>query len=126
MYDASDDDVGGHAQSVGFVPIGLLRQGWASTGPVRDVFRQTFVGAALPYYNPPSFRSMLIRHAMTLDLTPEEMKALSQNLGHSDVLTTFTSYGEVPVVRMARCRTTGRRADPVLGKRARRAARCER
>ena len=25
------------------------------------------------------------------------MKALSQNLGHSDVLTTFTSYGIVPI-----------------------------
>jgi hypothetical protein len=39
---------------------------------------------------------MLVRHAMMLDLTPEAMKAWSQNLGHSDVLTTFTSYGTVP------------------------------
>jgi hypothetical protein len=36
---------------------------------------------------------------MTLDLTPEEMKAWSQNLGHEDVLTTFTSYGTVHVLR---------------------------
>ena len=42
---------------------------------------------------------MLVRHAMTLDLTPEEMKAWSQNLGHADVLTTFTSYGTVPLQR---------------------------
>jgi hypothetical protein len=27
------------------------------------------------------------------------MKAWSQNLGHADVLTTFTSYGEVPTHR---------------------------
>ena len=33
------------------------------------------------------------------DLTPEEMKAWSQNLGHADVLTTFTSYGQVPTHR---------------------------
>jgi site-specific recombinase XerD len=84
-----------------FVPTGLLRQGWSSTGPVRDVFRSAFALAGLPYYNPHSFRSMIIRHAMTLDLTPEEMKALSQNLGHSDVLTTFTSYGTVPMLRQA-------------------------
>jgi len=32
---------------------------------------------------------------MTLDLSPEQMKARSQNLGHSDVLTTFTSYVKV-------------------------------
>jgi integrase len=79
-----------------FVPTGLLRQCWGSTGPVRDVFGKAFTKAGLPYFNPHSFRSMIIRHAMTRELTPEEMKALSQNLGHSDVLTTFTSYGEIP------------------------------
>jgi len=42
---------------------------------------------------------MLVRHAMTLGLSPEAMKAWSQNLGHGDVLTTFTSYGQVPVHR---------------------------
>ena len=32
---------------------------------------------------------------------PEEYKAFSQNIGHEDVLTTFTSYGEVPLERQA-------------------------
>ena len=36
---------------------------------------------------------------MNLNLSPEEMKAWSQNLGHADVLTTFTSYGQVPTHR---------------------------
>ena len=80
-------------------PQGLARHGWASTGPIRDIFRRAFAAAGLPYFNPHSFRDMLVRHAMTLDLTPEEMKAWSQNLGHADVLTTFTSYGTVPVQR---------------------------
>jgi hypothetical protein len=31
--------------------------------------------------------------------TPEEFKAWSQNLGHEKVLTTFTSYGEIPCQR---------------------------
>ena len=35
-----------------FVPVGLLRQGWGSTGPVREVFRNAFASAGLPYYNP--------------------------------------------------------------------------
>ena len=43
----------------------------------------------------------MIRHTLTLLAetkcsTAEEFKAWSQNLGHEDVLTTFTSYGEVP------------------------------
>jgi integrase len=86
-------------ESGGFRPQGLARQGWASTGTIRDIFRRAFAAAGLPYFNPHSFRDMLVRHAMTLDLTPEEMKAWSQNLGHQDVLTTFTSYGTVPVHR---------------------------
>jgi integrase len=84
-----------------FQPQGLERHGWASSGPIRDVFRRAFENAGLPYFNPHSFRDMLVRHAMTLGLSPEEMKAWSQNLGHSDVLTTFTSYGTVPLHRQS-------------------------
>jgi integrase len=85
----------------GFQPQGLARHSWASSGPIRDVFRRGFEAAGLPYFNPHSFRHMLVRHAMTLDLSPEEMKAWSQNLGHSDVMTTFTSYGTVSLHRQS-------------------------
>ena len=82
-----------------FGPTGLLLEGWASTEPIRLIFRRAFAAAGLDYFNPHSFRDMLVRHAMSLGLSPEEMKACSQNLGHADVLTTFTSYGSVPVHR---------------------------
>jgi len=65
------------------------------------MFRRAFAAASLPSFNPHSFRDMLVRHAMTRDLTPEQMKAWSQNLGHADVLTTLTSYGHVPSHRQA-------------------------
>ncbi len=107
LFPATAMGLGEHG---GFQPQGLARHGWASSGPIRDVFRRGFAGAGLPYYNPHSFRDMLVRHAMTLDLSPEEMKAWSQNLGHSDVLTTFTSYGTVPLHRQSeliRARTSG-------------------
>lgn len=83
-------------QGGAFAPAGLARDGWSGSGPVRDVFKRAFALAGVPYFNPHSFRDMLVRHAMTFNLTPEEMKAWSQNLGHADVLTTFTSYGVVP------------------------------
>lgn len=79
-----------------FTSIGLSRSGWTTTAPVRDIFRRAFAAASLPYFNPHSFRDMLVRYAMTLNLSPEAMKAWSQNLGHADVLTTFTSYGSIP------------------------------
>ncbi len=84
-----------------FTPAGILRNGWRTTQPINAVFRRAFEGAGLPYFNPHSFRDMLVRHAMTLDLSAEAMKAWSQNLGHADVLTTFTSYGAVPAHRQA-------------------------
>lgn len=80
----------------GFIGKGLSRQGWGTSNPVREIFRRAFESAGLPYYNPHSFRAMLVRHAMSLNLSQQQMKAWSQNLGHADVLTTFTSYGTVP------------------------------
>ena len=49
--------------------------------------------------------------------TPEEFKAWSQNLGHEQVLTTFTSYGAVRVERQGdiirRLGEPGMRSDAV-------------
>jgi site-specific recombinase XerC len=77
----------------------LGRERWATANPVRLVFREAFNAAGLRYYNPHSFRSTLARLGMEICRTPEELKAWSQNLGHDDVLTTLTSYGEVPFHR---------------------------
>jgi integrase len=82
-----------------FAPAGLAREGWRGTGPIREIFKRAFTLAGLPYFNPHSLRETLAHYAMALDLTPEAMKAWSQNLGHSDVLTTFNSYGNVPTHR---------------------------
>ena len=83
----------------GFIPTGILRECWSTTQPINRIFRDAFASANLPYYNPHSFRDMMVQHGMSLDLTPEQMKAWSQNIGHSQVLTTFTSYGQVPTHR---------------------------
>ena len=44
---------------------------------------------------------MLARLGERLCDTPEAFKAWSQNLGHNDVMTTLTSYGQVPAHRQA-------------------------
>ncbi len=89
----------GIGENGAFEPIGLGRQGWKSTQPIREIFRRAFESAGLPYFNPHSFRDMLVRYAMSLNVTPEQMKAWSQNLGHEQVLTTLTNYGSIPVHR---------------------------
>jgi integrase len=78
-----------------FAAAGLDRRHWSNAGPIRTIFREAFVSAGLPYFNPHSFRKTLTRLGQTLCRTPEEYKAWSQNLGHEHVLTTFCSYGDV-------------------------------
>lgn len=74
----------------------LARAGWANADPIRKVFREACAAAGLPDFKPHSVRHMLTQVGMQRDVGPEEMKVWSQNLGHDDVLTTFTSYGTVP------------------------------
>lgn len=85
----------GLGETGGFRPVGLRRDGWTSAGPIRDIFRHAFDAARLPYFNPHSFRNTLVQLGQRLCTTPEEYKAWSQNLGHEQVLTTFTSYGNL-------------------------------
>ena len=103
----------GLAADGGFAPVGIMREGWASGARARDIIQGAFSAVGLPKFHPHSIRHALIRHATTLDLTPEEMKAWSQNLGHTDVLTTFLSYGQVPTHRQGELirAASGARAD---------------
>jgi len=84
-----------------FEASGLDRKLWSSAGPIRSIFKNAFVSAGLPYFNPHSFRKTLARLGGQLCKSPEEYKAWSQNLGHEDVLTTFCSYGDVGRHRQA-------------------------
>lgn len=82
-----------------FKATGLLREHWSNATPIRKIFRKAFIQADLPYFNPHSFRNTLSRLGQQACTTAESFKAWSQNLGHANVLTTFTSYGEVQVER---------------------------
>jgi len=78
-----------------FVASGLQKQNWNSANPIRKIFRRAFNDAGLDYFNPHSFRNTLAQLGQRICTTPEEIKAWSQSLGHEDVMTTFTCYGEV-------------------------------
>lgn len=80
---------------------GLLRENWQTANPIREIFKQAFKSASLPYYNPHSFRNTLSALGQNICQSPEEFKAWSQSLGHEGVLTTFYSYGEVQDYRQA-------------------------
>ncbi len=82
-----------------FEVAGLAREHWRNASPIRKIFREAFVSAGLPYFNPHSFRHTLVQLGQDVCMTPEQFKAWSQNLGHEKVLTTFLSYGEVACQR---------------------------
>lgn len=84
-----------------FEAAGVERKHWSTASPIRDIFRGAFIRASLPYFNPHSFRKTIAQLGERLCKTPEQFKAWSQNLGHSKVLTTLTSYGEVAVTRQS-------------------------
>lgn len=85
----------------GFIAAGLDRAHWSDAGAIRRIFRQAFEGAGLPYFHPHSIRRTLTQLGEQVCTTPEEFKAWSQNLGHEQVSTTFTSYGRVASHRQA-------------------------
>ena len=84
-----------------FMAAGLDRKHWSGASPIRQIFKQAFAAAGLPYFNPHSFRKTLALLGGRLCKTPEEYKAWSQNLGHDHVLTMFSSYGDVGSYRQA-------------------------
>jgi integrase len=95
-----------------FQAAGLSRLHWSNATPIRAIFREAFTNAGLPYVNPHSFRKTLAQIGERMCRTPEEFKAWSQNLGHEQVLTTFSSYGQVAGDRQAELlRNIGRRRE---------------
>ena len=80
---------------------GIKAEHWSTASPIRAIFKQAFEGAGLQYFNPHSFRKTLASLGEQVCQTPEHFKAWSQNLGHEQVLTTFTSYGEVQPQRQS-------------------------
>lgn len=84
-----------------FEAQGLTREHWSSSAPIRQIFRDAFGAAGLPYFNPHSFRKTLTQLGERACNTPEEFKAWSQNLGHEHVMTTLMSYGSVTSSRQA-------------------------
>ena len=98
LFPATRVDVG---QEGLFEATGLERSCWSNASPIRTIFRSAFMSAGLPYFNPHSIRKTLAQLGERVCRSPEEFKAWSQNLGHEHVLTTFTSYGEVPPARQA-------------------------
>lgn len=83
-------------EKMAFEAAGLSREHWATAQTVRDIFKQAFNGAGLQYYIPHSFRKTLVLWAME-HCSQRQFKAISQNIGHENAMTTYNAYGKLPI-----------------------------
>lgn len=84
-----------------FAPQGIGQEHWASAAPVRKIFHAAFERVGLPYVKPHTVRDTLTQLAYQLNLSVEQFKAWSQNMGHEKPLTTLNGYGHVSLERQA-------------------------
>lgn len=68
---------------------------WQNANSMRKIFKKRFKTVGIDYYSPHTFRHLITNLAEKKCKTAEELKAVSQNLGHERVATTFTSYGNL-------------------------------
>ena len=66
---------------------------WQDSNAARKIFEKRFKEAGVPYYHPHSLRHLVVKEFTKMRLTEEEKKAISQNMGHENIGTTFGSYG---------------------------------
>jgi integrase len=66
---------------------------WSGTSGARKIFEKRCKNANVPYFHPHSFRHLIVNILSKTRLTEEEKRAISLNLGHANVGTTFGSYG---------------------------------
>lgn len=65
---------------------------WKGTGRIREIFEKRAENAGLPYYAPHTFRHLTIYLALKYCRNIEQLKALSQNFGHEDIITILRFY----------------------------------
>ncbi len=60
---------------------------------IKNMLKERCKLAGIEYINPHLFRKIITKHYLQKPITPEQVKAISQNLGHENIATTFYSYG---------------------------------
>ncbi len=84
-----------------FTATGVSSEFWANTSPMRKIFRARMESQNLEYYSPHKFRHFAISEANKHAMGAEQMKAISQNVGHERLTTTFYGYGAIDNYRVA-------------------------
>ena len=84
-----------------FKVIGLKREPYKNANAIRAASKEAFTRADLPPFTPHAFRKTLVKWGDTAYQSREAFKAFSQNIGHSNVITTVSASCPVSIDRQA-------------------------
>ncbi|MEI7580081.1 MAG: site-specific integrase [bacterium] len=84
-----------------FISKGISKEFWSNAGSMRKIFKARALQMGLEYYSPHRFRHFAISEANRHAVGAEQMKAISQNVGHERLSTTFSSYGAIDNYRVS-------------------------
>ncbi len=79
-----------------FEKDGFKKEFLKQASVVREELAKQFENANLDYHTPHTIRNSITDLFMSCDLTMEQIKAVSQNLSHKSLETTFKSYYNMP------------------------------
>jgi len=79
-----------------FVKSTELCREFISASQMRRTIKQRCLSAGLPYFNPHSFRHACVALAFESATNAQEIKAISQNLGHETAVHVINTYGQLP------------------------------
>lgn len=84
-----------------YIVNGVTNEFWKNASPMRKVFKNRAEQMKLEYFSPHKFRHFAISQANKYAYGAEQMKAISQNVGHERLSTTFYGYGAVDPYRVS-------------------------
>lgn len=84
-----------------FEAKGVSNDFWADAGPVRRIFKERAKQTNTPYFTPHKFRHFILNESLKHVSSMEQLKAISQNLGHEQMATTFYGYGLIDDSRVS-------------------------
>lgn len=84
-----------------FTAKGINKEFWKDAGAMRKIFKKRAEQQGIDYFYPHSFRHFTSTEAQKYATTPEQLKAISQNLGHEKISTTIMNYGAIDDYRVS-------------------------
>ncbi len=83
-----------------FTATGIEPAFWKGTNSIRKILKERAESAGLEYYHPHAFRHTAVHLALQRCTDAEQIKAVSQNLGHEHIATTVMTYGTLESSRV--------------------------